>query len=134
MTVHTETTSEIIHETEVDFVLRPVSTPIHLVQYDNSLPLIKVNLLNKGRKFVIPEGVSVYLKFLNSKGVPASVEFEITECNQDQDAVYFKVTSAMTNLFQKTFGVISFKNTNDEEAHSSPLNFIIDRNPIRRIV
>ena len=128
MTVHTETDSEIIHETEVDFVLRPVSTPIHLVQFDNSLPLIKVNLLKNGRKFVIPDGVQVYLKFLNAEIGVANVKFEITECNEDHDAVYFGVTSAMTNLFQKTFGVISFK-SGDDEAHSSPLHFIIDKNP-----
>ena len=128
MTVHAETDSEIIHETEVDFVLRPVSTPIHLVQFDNSLPLIKVNLLKNGRKFVIPDGMKVYLKFLNAKVGVDNVSFEITECSEDETAVYFKVTSAMTNLFQKTFGVISLKQ-GDYEAHSSPLHFIIDVNP-----
>ena len=131
MTVHAETDSEIIHETEVDFVLRPVSTPIHLVQFDNSLPLIKVNLLKNGRKFVIPDGYHVYLKFLNAKIGVNNVQFEIEECNDSKDAVYFKVTPGMTNLFQKTFGVISVKNqAEDEEAHSSPLQFTIDRNPI----
>lgn len=128
MTVHAETDSEIIHETEVDFVLRPVSTPIHLVQFDNSLPLIKVNLLKNGRKFVIPDGMKVYLKFLNAKIGVDNVSFEITECSEDRTAVYFGVTSAMTNLFQKTFGVISLKQ-DDYEAHSSPLHFIIDVNP-----
>lgn len=132
MTVHAETTSEIIHETEVDFVLRPVSTPIHLVQTDNSLPLIKVNLYNNGRKFVIPDGSTVKLKFLNAKIGIDNVEFEITEWNEDHTAVYFNVTSAMTNLFQQTFGVIAIEKTVQQEtqvAHSSPISFTIDRNP-----
>lgn len=128
MTVHTETISDIIHETEVDFVLRPVSTPIHLVQKDNSLPLIKVNLYNNGRKFVIPDGSTVWLKFLNAKIGVDNVKFEITECNDEHNTVYFGVTSEMTNLFQQTFGVIAIEK-NNEEAHSSPISFIIDKNP-----
>ena len=128
MTNYTETSYDIIHETEVDFVLRPTSTVIHLVQYDTSLPLIKVWLYNNGRKFVIPDGASVYLRFANNKIGVDPVRFEITLKNSQGTAVYFRPTSAMTNLFQKTLGCIEI-DVDGAVANSSPLAFIIDRNP-----
>lgn len=130
METYTETEFDIIHETEVDFVTRPVSTPVHLVQYDNSLPLIKVNLFNNGRKFVIPDVATVWLRFKNNRinADPGTVRFEITLCNTAKNAIYFRPTSEMTNLFQKTIGCIELK-VNDTVANSSPLAFIIDKNP-----
>lgn len=128
MSVFIKSDSDIIHETSVDFVLRPVSKEIHVVQYDNLLPVVKVYLYDNGERYILPNGAIVNLRF--GKVDHTFVE---TECERDQDrddVVYFRLTTDMTVLASKVNVVLEVVSS-EGFAASSPITIFIDKNPIQ---
>ena len=62
MNTYVENINDIIHETSVDFVTRPCSREIHIVQYDKGLPVIKVNLFREGKPYQLPNSALVHVR------------------------------------------------------------------------
>ena len=122
------TQNVIIHETSVDFVLRSVGKEVHLVQYDNLLPVIKVNLYNNGEKYILPNEAHVNLRF--GKVDRTFVYEEALGCNHDRDAVYFAVTDQMTVINSTVAPVVEIVIGTDHSSSSS-FKVIIDKNPIQ---
>lgn len=130
MDIYTENKSDLIHETSVDFVLRSVSKEVHVVQYDNLLPIIKVNLFNDGERYSLPEGAKINMRL--GKVDHTFVYKAITKCNLERNAVYFDVDYQMTVIDSKIIIVLELQIEQTEGiASSSPIIFIIDRNPIQ---
>lgn len=128
MNIYVVGDNDIIHETSVDFALRPVAKEIHVVQYDNLLPIVKVSLFNNGRRYILPNDASVNLRF--GKVDHTFVYKGVLGCSEDRDAVYFTVDQQMTVLASKVLPVLELI-TSDGHLSSSPIPFIIDRNPIQ---
>ena len=61
METFTPSETDIVHRTRVDLILRPVQNTIHIVQYDDGLPLIEVELYRNGSVYLF-EGIN-FLKF-----------------------------------------------------------------------
>ena len=129
MDIYVENKNDLIHETSVDFVLRSVSREVHVVQYDNLLPIIKVNLFNDDERFEIPNVVRINVRL--SKIDHTYVYKEITKCNPERDAIYFDVDFQMTVIDSKITFVIELV-LGSTVACSSPVSLIIDRNPIQQ--
>lgn len=128
MSVFIKSDSDIIHETSVDFVLRPVSKEIHVVQYDNLLPVVKVYLYNNGERYILPNEAIVNLRFGK-----VDHTFVYTECERDpdrDDVVYFRITTDMTVLVSKVNVVLEVVST-ENFGSSSPITIVIDKNPIQ---
>lgn len=132
MNTYIEQEDDIIHETSVDFVLRPVFNEVHLVQYDEALPVVKVNLFKNGTKYALPNNAKANVRFYKSDrqgGVPVS------GCSADRKALYFAVTSDMSASDGKFTFVIELvyllENNSKKCACSSPIFVTIDRNPIQ---
>lgn len=131
MNVYNIHDEDIIHETSIDFVLRPVFTDVHLVQYDEGLPIVKVNLYRNGRKYILPNNVEANVRFLKSS---SSSGVSVLGCNTEKDAIYFDVKPDMTSSSGKfTFVLELVYNSNNttKRACSSPILVTIDRNPIQ---
>ncbi len=128
MNIYTESEYDIIHETDIDFVLRPVTKEIHLVQYDNTLPLIKVNLFNNGKRYSLPQNAEANIRFGYFKDVEVSKP--VLGCNEDRNAIYFDMDNTMTNYNGKFIGVLELIFGN-KRGCSSPMLIIIDKNPIK---
>ena len=128
MNIYIEKENDIIHETNVDFTLRPCSDEIHLVQYDKSLPIIKVNLFKDGFKYIISsiDNVNVRLGKLDKTFVYKSV----LGINSLGTAVYFEIDEQMTSDPGKISLVLEIIDSNGV-ASSSPIALLIDRNPIQ---
>ena len=129
MDIYVENKNDLIHETSVDFVLRSVSREVHVVQYDNLLPIIKVNLFNDDERFEIPNVARINVRL--SKIDHTYVYKEITKCNQERNAIYFDVDFQMTVIDSKITFVIELV-LGSTVACSSPVSLIIDRNPIQQ--
>lgn len=129
MDIYVENKNDLIHETSVDFVLRSVSREVHVVQYDNLLPIIKVNLFNDDERFEIPNVARINVRL--SKIDHTYVYKEITKCNQERNAIYFDVDFQMTVIDSKITFVIELV-LGSTVACSSPVALIIDRNPIQQ--
>lgn len=129
MDIYVENKNDLIHETSVDFVLRSVSREVHVVQYDNLLPIIKVNLFNDDERFEIPNVARINVRL--SKIDHTYVYKEITKCNLERNAIYFDVDFQMTVIDSKITFVIELV-LGSTVACSSPVSLIIDRNPIQQ--
>lgn len=129
MDIYVENKNDLIHETSVDFVLRSVSREVHVVQYDNLLPIIKVNLFNDDERFEIPNVARINVRL--SKIDHTYVYKEITKCNTERNAIYFDVDFQMTVIDSKITFVIELV-LGSTVACSSPVSLIIDRNPIQQ--
>ena len=130
MDIYTEQKSDLIHETSVDFVVRSVSKEVHVVQYDDLLPIIKVNLFNDGERYSLPECAKINIRL--GKLDHTFVYKEVTKCNQERNAIYFNVDYQMTVLDGKINIVLELRIDGTEGiASSSPIIFIIDKNPVQ---
>ena len=129
MDIYVENKNDLIHETSVDFVLRSVSREVHVVQYDNLLPIIKVNLFNDDERFEIPNVARINVRL--SKIDHTYVYKEITKSNPERNAIYFDVDFQMTVIDSKITFVIELV-LGSTVACSSPVSLIIDRNPIQQ--
>lgn len=128
MNTYTESEYDIIHETSVDFVLRPVTNEIHLVQKDNGLPIIKVNLFSNGKRYKMPNNIDVKVRF----GMHDKVEVyqDILGSNQDLNAIYFEINNTMTNYNGKFIAVIELIFSQNKKGSSSPIKIVIDKDPM----
>ena len=104
MNIYVVDNSDVIHETSADFVLRSVAKEIHVVQYDNLLPIVKVNLFSNGKRYVLPDDASVNLRF--GKADHTFVYKGVLGCNESRDAVYFNVDQQMTAIDGKANPVL----------------------------
>lgn len=129
MNTYIENQTDIIHETSVDFVLRPCSKEIHIVQYDKSLPIIKVELFKNGERFSLPEEAIVNIRF--GKLDRTFVYKSILGTNVERNIVYFEVDEQMAIIPGRIWPVLEVIYSNGKTANSSPIHFIIERNPIQ---
>lgn len=128
MNIYTENQNDIIHETSVDFVLRPCTKEIHIVQYDKSLPVIKVELFRNGERYALPENAIVNVRV--GKLDHTFVYEPVLGTNEERNIVYFEVSEQMATIPGRIWPVLEVIETN-KVACSSPLCFIIERNPIQ---
>ena len=120
---------DIIHEVNIDFVLRPVPKEIHIVQYDKTLPIVKVNLFNNGERYSLPNDAQVNIRFgwFNKMEVYKPV----LGWNSDHNAIYFDVDENMTEVKGK-FGAVLELILSNNHGCSSPILITIDKNPVKK--
>lgn len=128
MNIYIENQNDIIHETSVDFVLRPCAKEIHIVQYDKSLPVIKVDLFRNGEKYIIPDEAAINIRF--GKLDHTFVMKPVLGCNEEKTAVYFEVDEQMTVIAGRVSPVLEMI-IGSNIAYSSPIGFVIDKNPVQ---
>ena len=84
----------ISHPTSVDFSKRSINQPVHLVQYDKSLPILAVSLYNNGQLYPLPDDAIASIRL--GKPDKTFVYNRALGCNSNRTVVYFEVTQQMT--------------------------------------
>lgn len=118
----------ISHSTSVDFSIRSISQPVHIVQYDQTLPILAVSLFNNGQLYRLPETTKVNIRF--GKKDKTYVYNSALGCNENRTIVYFEITQQMTIFSGEHYPVVELIDGSNV-ANSSPICIIIDRNPIQ---
>lgn len=125
---------DIIQETKVDFKQRCIQKPIHVVQYDKTMPIVKVKLEMNGYSYHIPTDMDIYIRW----GCPDHT-FVVKpvlgkDANHD-DIIYFDVDEQMTYFHGQYSPILELRYNlsggNYKLAGSSPIPFIVDRNPVQ---
>lgn len=130
VSVYNPSSTKIVHWTGVDFASRPTSfPPIHLVQYDQGLPIIAVNLYKEGQVYTIPSNANANI--LVEKRDGTFVSNPALGCNQDRNVLYFEATYQMLYFDKIIKPVIEIKLSDTEYAGSSPIIIVVDRNPVQ---
>ncbi len=122
--------TKIVHWTGVDFNSRPTSfAPIHLVQYDQRLPIIAVNLYNNGQSYVLPANINANILVEKKDGT--FVSNPTLGCNSERNALYFEATYQMLYFPGTIKPVVELKMSDLETGASSSITIIVDRNPVQ---
>ena len=134
ITTYTIPAEKIIHNTSVDFSSRfSIINPIHIVQYDNSLPIISVELKNDNKTYVLPTNIEVWIRW--KKPDNTFVRKQALGCNSERNTVYFEITQQMVmqdGSFKPVVELIIPSDGSDPSvASSSYFSVLVDRNPIQ---
>ena len=128
MTLYTPTSDRIIHETSVDFKKRAISERIHIVQYDDSLPVIAVSLFADYIPFVVPESAVVNIRIKKQDGT--FVYNKALGWNADRTVVYFEMSRQITVIPGVITPIVELK-IGKEVAASGVIVVEIDKNPVQ---
>ena len=128
MGVSNYTPTGISHVTSVDFSKRSVNQPVHIVQYDKSLPILAVSLYNNGQLYSLSESMDVSIRL--GKPDRTFVYNKALGCDSTRTIVYFEITEQMTVFAGEYYPVVEVKDV-DKVANSSTIYLVIDRNPVQ---
>ena len=128
MGVSNYTPTGISHATSVDFSKRSVNQPVHIVQYDKTLPILAVSLYNNGQPYRLNETMDVSIRL--GKPDRTFVYNKALGCDSTRTIVYFEITQQMSVFDGEYYPVIEIKD-GEKIANSSTIYLAIDRNPIQ---
>ncbi len=135
MSIYTVPSTKIVHETKVDFSARhDYCTPIYLVQYDHSIPIIAVTLRNQQASYKLDDSYEVWIRW--RKPDNTFIRKKALGCNSSKNVVYFEVTQQMVMMYGSTKPVVELvipggTGTDPQVASSASFNVVIERNPIQ---
>ena len=129
VSTYTPDSTKILHTAYADFVSRQIGRTIHVVQYDDSLPLLAVKLFSDGQPYTIPSNAETSIKLGKSDG--KFVYNPALGCDSARHTAYFEITYQMVVLAETVSPIIEVR-IGTSIAASSSIGIIIDRNPIQR--
>lgn len=118
----------LIKATRADFDRRDVVQPVHLVQYDDTLPVLAVTLYKGGQPWTLPTGAGVNLRMDKKDG--HYVYNPALGVSSDRATVYLAVTAQMTTGYG-TFAPVVEVLAGGGVAGMAALRLEIDRNPVQ---
>lgn len=118
----------LIKATRADFDRRDVVQPVHLVQYDDTLPVLAVALYKGGQPWTLPTGADVNLRMDKKDG--HYVYNPALGVSSDRSMVYLAVTAQMTTGYG-TFAPVVEVLAGGGVAGMAALRLEIDRNPVQ---
>lgn len=118
----------LIKATRADFDRRDVVQPVHLVQYDDTLPVLAVALYKGGQPWTLPTGADVNLRMDKKDG--HYVYNPALGVSSDRTTVYLAVTAQMTTGYG-TFAPVIEVLAGGGVAGMAALRLEIDRNPVQ---
>lgn len=118
----------LIKATRADFDRRDVVQPVHLVQYDDTFPVLAVALYKGGQPWTLPTGADVNLRMDKKDG--HYVYNPALGVSSDRSTVYMAVTAQMTTSYG-TFAPVVEVLAGGGAAGMAALRLDIDRNPVQ---
>lgn len=119
--------NSIVHSTSVSLTNRSPSEPVHLVQYDDKLPLVAVALTSNSQPYTVPSGAAVNVRLAKPDG--HYVYDPAYGVSDDGQTVYIAVTVQMTAVSGKISPIIEVV-VNGTVAGTGFFVLDIDPNPI----
>lgn len=124
---YTPSADRIVHSTAVDFKERmSFGQPVHLMQYDKSLPVVAVSLYSGGKLYSIPSNADVCVRVGKPDGT--KVYNPVLGCNTDRTICYFEVTQQMTSAYGTALAILEIT-VGGDIAGSSYVPLDIAKNP-----
>lgn len=128
--------NKIVHYTQVDISSwHCIVGPIHVVQYDNKIPIVAVKLRNNGASYIIDaSSMEAWIRWKKPDGT--FVRKQALGCDATQNTLYFEITQQMVMHYGTVKPVVELvipavSNGEPSVACSSSFSVIIDKNPIQ---
>ena len=128
MGIYTPDSNRVVHHTYADMTARQIVRPVHLVQYDQGLPIIAVKLYNDGLEYTIPTNATVNIRCGKVDG--NFVYNPALGWDSAMHTVYFEVTKQMTVLAGEINPIVEIELDN-KIVSSGAIAVQIDSNPIQ---
>nr|DAT95696.1 MAG TPA: hypothetical protein [Caudoviricetes sp.] len=128
VTIYSPPSAAQVKNCTADFDLRRAPVPIHLVQFDKTIPILAVALYKGGTAYKLPEDAEANVRM--GKRNNLYVYNPVLGCNERRTLVYVAVTPQMTTqdgVFYPILEVLAGGGV----AGTSPLQLVIQRNPIQ---
>lgn len=119
--------NSIVHSTSVSLTNRSPSEPVHLVQYDDTLPIVAVALTSNGQPYTVPSGAAVNVRLAKPDGT--YVYNPAYGVSSDGQTVYIAITVQMTVVSGKVSPIVEIV-LNGAVAGTGFFVLDIDPNPI----
>ena len=126
---YTPKNTQIVHSTSVDFSSRPIGEPVHIVQYDDRIPILAVSLYKDGQVYKVPTEASANIRW--GKPDRKFVYNPAIGISADRSILYFEVTVQMVTVCGSAAPIVELEYSDGNAVGSSPITIIIDRNPIQ---
>lgn len=124
---YTPPADAILHHTTAYFDSRPPAAPVHIVQYDFTLPIIAAALYSGGQPYTVPAGAEVNVRMSKPDGT--IVYNPALGLDTSRSTAYIAITPQMT-IFAGDFEPVLEVSTNTGVAGTSKFALIIDPNPV----
>lgn len=111
----------------VDFDSRALAAPVHLVQYDRTMPVLEVALYRKGEPYAVPAGADINIRMDKKDG--HHIYSPALGLSADRTKAYIAVTPQMTTTAGTLYPIIEVM-ANGGVASTSPLRLQFDPNPV----
>ena len=128
MGAYTPDSNRVVHYTYADMTARQIVRPVHLVQYDQGLPIIAVKLYNDGLEYTIPMNATVNIRCGKVDG--NFVYNPALGWDSAMHTVYFEVTKQMTALAGEINPIVEIE-LNNKIVSSGAIAVQIDFNPVQ---
>lgn len=119
--------NSIVHNTAVSLTDRAPSEPVHIVQYDMTMPIIAVKLQSNGRPYTVPDGAAVNFRMDKPDGT--HVYNPALGIASDGQTVYIGVTQQTAAAAGETAPIVEVV-VNGARSGSGAFNLIIDPSPV----
>lgn len=124
---------KVVHYTSVDFAARYINAPVHLVQYDNGLPIIAVSLYLNGVPYEIPDTIDT-ANVRVAKTDNKYVYNPVLGTNSERNVLYVEVTRQMVAAYgdeHPILELVKYATEIDQIVASGSFHVIVDPNPVR---
>lgn len=134
-TAHTLEDWRIVHKTIADFGKNITPKPVFLTQYDNSIPIIAVDLYNNDEIYAVPATSSVRVRLKKKDGY--IVYNPVIGYNQARTTAYFEFTHQMGYCDGDLYAILEMSTSPESHddptpiAGSSYILLVIRKNPIQ---
>lgn len=129
MTNYVPSSSKVIHYTYADLSARQIPRPVHIVQYDDGVPILAVSLYNDGQVYTLPDAANANIRLGKNDGT--FVYNPALGCNSAKQIVYFEITQQMAVIAGNTELIIEIE-IGGKVASTSSIGIIIDSNPVKQ--
>ena len=129
ISVYTPPSDRLLHNTEVDFGGRyKLGNPVHLMQYDKSLPIVVVKLYMNGIPLKLAPGASVNIRVGKRDGT--TVYNPVLGCDSTRTIVYCEMTKQICAEYGPTPAILELM-IGENIAGSSYMMLDIAQNPVQ---
>lgn len=126
-TLYTPPSTSVVHNAQVSLTDRAPTAPVHLVQYDQTVPIIAVSLTENDSQYTIPTGAAVNVRMDKPDG--KHVYDPALGISADGKTVYIGVTVQMTTAWGRSAPIIEIV-VGGGIVGSAAFPVIIDENPV----
>lgn len=126
VTIYSPPLSAQIKHCAVDFDLRREPVPVHLVQYDKTLPILEVSLYKGGAPYRLPEDAEANVRM--GKFNNRVIYNPVLGCGENRDKVYIAVTQQMTTQEGDFYPIVEVL-VDGGVAGTSSMRLVVHRNP-----